>query len=172
MNYEEEINEMGYKGEYNEKDAPFIITYLSDKTYTGRNAFWLKKEVKEGKIPLKGISDKANKDLFPDIYMNNLLSTTEVQLLENMRYAELEMILEGKYPNHPKEYAFGYVLSDILGKTYCEKDEHITPGLNYVFTYNEMVEKFRDNVIIYPSTLVNEVKKIAGIGIKIRNFEF
>lgn len=168
MNYEEEINKLGYKQEYMRDDIPYIITYLSPKTFTGRNSFYLKSAIKKGDIMLKNISRKRNLDLFPDIYKNNTLTLNDINFLENMRYAELEMIHKGSYPKHPNYYAWGYITEQ--GFTMCNGKINLTPDVNILFSYEEMIKEMSKNNN-YPVEICDEVEKVASLALKIMNFK-
>lgn len=169
MDYEKEIEELGYDQEYMRDDIPYIITYLSPKTFTGRNSFYLKSAIAKGDILLKDISKKRNVDLFPDIYKNNSLTLDDINFLENMRYAELEMIHKGVYPKHPNYYAWGYIAED--GFTMCDGKTNSTPDVNILFSYDNMIKEMSDHNS-YPIEICDEVEKVVGLALKIMNFMY
>lgn len=170
MDYKREIKEAGYKGSYLKDDGPFIVTCISPKTYTGRNAFYLRQKVKEG-MSLIDIRNMKFYELFPEIYLNDYLSIDEVQYLELIRNSELEMIKNGMMPQHHERYAWGYNMPD--GCTICNPErleDGIASdiGLNFIFTHEQMVSSSQNMNL--PITLREELLTFDPISIKIYQY--
>ena len=86
-----------------------FLCYLSDETYTGINMRTFPKLLRE--MDVSKVVSMTCRDLFPEVYMNNLLSETDKIEIEMIRLCEFDLVyrqvLAGKEIVYPRYEQYG-----------------------------------------------------------------
>lgn len=135
------------------ENISLLITFLSPKTYTGRNSHSLKNYIKKfGLLPLFN-KEVTNAAMFPEVYMNYRLETDDIIEIENIRNCEYmkiynsiknkdKEIIYPKYTNINDIIVFDWFLDD------CQQ------RMSVWYWYKEFLKIYSENL---PKDIPNQI---------------